>query len=400
MSADHAHTGDGRGRGHSGHDHAGHGHDHSGHDHAGHGHDHPAGWRSFLLGLVKPHRHDAAEAIDEAVEASGEGMHALKLSLVGLGVTAAIQLVVLSFSGSVALLADMIHNVSDALTAVPLGVAFWLGRRPPTSRYTYGFGRAEDLAGIAIVVVVFASAVVAAYEAVDRLVHPRPVHQLGWVVAAGVVGFAGNEAVAQLRLRVGRRIGSAALEADGRHARTDGFTSLGVVVGAAGVALGWRAADPAVGLVITVAILAVSRTTARDIYRRLMDAVDPELVATIREVLAGSSGVEGVDAVRVRWIGHELHAEAEIVSAADLSLAEAHDIAEHAHHHLLHEVRRLTTVTIHSGPVPAGPDPHSRTAHHARRPASPHHGITGQEGLPARSPQDRIRPWRSARRRS
>lgn len=371
-----------------GHDHAGGGHDHDshGHDHAGgghdHDHDHPGGLRGAVLSVVRPHRHDPADAVDEAVETSRKGMRALKLSLIGLAATAAVQLVILAFSGSVALLADMIHNVSDALTAVPLGVAFWLGRRPATRRYTYGYGRAEDLAGIAIVLVVLGSGIVAGWEAVDRLVHPSTVHDLGWVVAAGIVGFAGNEAVAQLRLRVGRRIGSAALEADGRHARTDGFTSLGVVVGAAGVAIGWPAADPVVGLVITVAILLVSRATARDIYRRLMDAVDPALVDRVHSVLSGVEGIDHVDLVRVRWIGHELHAEAEVVSAPTMSLADAHAIAEHARHHLLHEVRRLTTVTIHSGPTPApGDDPHALTAHHrsAAAASGPAAGVPGTE---------------------
>ena len=223
------------------------------------------------------HSHDAADPVDAALEESDEGPRALKISLAGLAVTAVAQLVVVMVSHSVALLADTIHNFADALTAVPLGFAFWLGRRPPTRRYTYGYGRAEDLAGIFIVVTIAASAVVAAWEAVNRLVNPRDVQNVGWVIAAGIVGAVGNELVALYRIRVGRRIGSAALVADGLHARTDGITSLAVVVGAVGVALGWEKADPIVGLVITVAILFVLKNAARDIYRRLMDAVDPEL---------------------------------------------------------------------------------------------------------------------------
>ncbi len=245
------------------HDDPGHGHHH--HDGPGHvdhphdDHDHPGGVRGLVLSIVAPHSHDTSDTIAAALTATEEGVTALKVSLAVLGATAAIQLGVVLASGSVALLSDTIHNFADALTAVPLGVAFWVGRRPPTERYNYGFGRAEDLAGIFIVVVMAGSSVLAAWAAVSRLAHPRSISGLGWVAAAGVIGFAGNEWVAAYRTRVGRRIGSAALIADGRHARTDGLTSLAVVVGAAGVAAGWEAADPVVGLVITVAILFVLR---------------------------------------------------------------------------------------------------------------------------------------------
>jgi cation diffusion facilitator family transporter len=144
------------------------------------------------------------------------------------------------------------------------------GRRPPTSRYTYGYGRAEDLAGVVIVLIIAASSALAAYEAVTRLAHPHPVSSLPAVAVAAVIGFAGKELVARYRIRVGRKIGSAALVADRLHARTDGFTSLAVLLGVGGVALGWDWADPVVGLLITVAILAVLRQAAREIYRRLM----------------------------------------------------------------------------------------------------------------------------------
>ena len=301
-------------------------------------------------------------------------MTALKVSLAGLAITAAIQVTIVAVSGSVALLADTIHNFADALTAIPLGVAFWLGRRPATRRYTYGYGRAEDLAGVFIVVTVAVSAGLAGWAAISRLLHPQQVSHIGWVIAAGLVGCAGNELVARYRIRVGRKIGSAALEADGYHARTDGVTSLGVVAGAIGVALGWPAADPIFGLAITAAILVVVKNAARDIYRRLMDSVDPALVDKIYRVLGDVPGIESVDAVRVRWVGHELHAEAEVTSDADLSLSAAHGIAEEAQHRLLHEVHRLSSVTIHSSPCGHdGTDPHALTAHHcapAHRPAS------------------------------
>ena len=211
---------------------------------------------------------------------STHGIRAVKISLIGLGITALLQGVVVAVSGSVALLADTVHNLSDALTAVPLWVAFVLGRRAATGRYTYGYGRAEDLAGLFIVAMVALSAVVAAVESIRRLADPAPLDHVGWVIAAGFLGFLGNELVAVYRIRIGRRIGSAALVADGIHARTDGLTSLAVVVGAIGVAAGLPLADPVVSLIITVAILLVLRTTARDIWRRLMDGVDPTAVAT------------------------------------------------------------------------------------------------------------------------
>ena len=265
-------------------------------------------------------------------------------------------------SSSVALLADTIHNFGDALTAIPLGVAFVLGKRPPTKRYTYGFGRAEDLAGVFVVLMIAASAAVAGYEAVDRLLDPRDVERIPWVIGAGIIGFAGNELVAMYRIRVGRRIGSAALVADGLHARTDGLTSLAVVAGAIGAALGWQHADPAVGLLITVAILGIARSAARDIYRRLMDAVDPALVEEIEHVLGHVDGIEAVDRVRVRWSGHELFAEIEIVCDAGLTLADAHAIAERGEHELLHEVPRLSQATIHVDP--SGDGHHESTSHH------------------------------------
>src|SRR6185312_5063490 len=215
-------------------------------------------------------------------------------------------------TGSAALLADTVHNAADALTAVPLWVAFALGRRVRTRRYTYGYGRAEDPAGLFIVAVIALSAILAGYESVRRLVDQRPVTNVGVVVLAGLIGFAGNEVVAGYRIRVGRRIGSAALVADGLHARTDGITSLAVVAGAIGVLAGYPLADPIVGLLITVAILAVLRGAAQDIYRRMMDAVDPHLVDAAEASLRSVPGVRDVDDLRLRWIGHRIRAETDL----------------------------------------------------------------------------------------
>ena len=347
-----------------------HGHSHAHADehedgHHDHGHAHATGLMGRLKELVAPHSHDAADSVDQALEASERGTRALLVSLVVLGVTAALQGVVVAWTGSIALLGDTLHNIADALTAVPLAIAFVLGRRPANRRYTYGYGRAEDLAGIAVVAVILASAVVAAYQAVQRLVHPHHVSHLGAVAAAGVIGFLGNELVARYRIDVGRDIGSAALVADGLHARTDGFTSLAVVLGAGGVALGWEEADPVVGLLITVVILRVLGDAGRQVYRRLMDSVDPTLVDEVESVLLSTPGVLEVGQVRVRWIGHALRTECEVVVDATLSLTEGHAIAVECEHRLLHQVKRLTAALIHADPE--GPEHHRLTAHHPDR---------------------------------
>jgi cation diffusion facilitator family transporter len=305
---------------HHDHDHDGHGHEHH------HGHTHPTGIRGVLHGLFVPHTHDAADSIDDAMEASVEGVRALKVSLVVLLVTTVLQAVVVVISGSVALLADTIHNFSDALTAIPLWVAFVVGRRGASRRYTYGYGRAEDLAGLFIVVVVALSAIVAAWQSIDRILHPQPVHQLGWLIAAGLIGFAGNEAVAIYRIRVGRRIGSAALVADGVHARTDGFTSLAVVLGALGVLAGFPLADPIVGIAISAAIVVLLIGTIRSIGRRLMDGIEPDLLHRAEHALDDTPGVLAVERLRLRWVGHRLQGAVDVI-VADGDLGEAHRVS-------------------------------------------------------------------------
>lgn len=316
-----------------------------------HDHDHPQGLLGAIREIFAPHSHGAADSIDDALESSVAGIRAVKISLVVLGLTAAAQLAVVMVSGSVALAADTIHNFSDALTAVPLWMAFALGTKAATRRYTYGFGRAEDLAGLFVVATITLSAIVAGYQAVVRLTHPDPIGHIGWVALAGLIGFVGNESVAVYRMRVGRRVGSAALVADGLHARTDGLTSLAVLCSAGGVALGFPLADPIVGLVITVAILAVLRTAARDVFRRLLDGVDPALVDAAEHALAARPGVHAVRSVRMRWIGHRLHADAELDVDPTLDLAQAHRIAHDAEHELTHAVPKLTSALIHAYPA-------------------------------------------------
>ena len=325
------------------------------HTHIIHVHEHALGsWPRLrhelgeLIGLR--HSHDTAEQIDDALEANRAGRQALLISLAGLGLTAALQAAVVVLSGSVALLGDTLHNLADALTAVPLLIAFALARRPASKRYTYGFGRAEDLAGLFVVAMIALSAALAASQAIERLLHPRDVTHLWAVAAAGIVGFAGNELVARYRIRVGRRIGSAALVADGLHARTDGFTSLAVLLGAGGAALGWWWADPVVGLLITVAILSVLRSAVVQVGARLMDAVDPHTVDQALAAIHGVDGVEAVNELRIRWIGHTLRAEADIAVDPRLTLAQAHDLAHHVEQHLIADIGRLQAATIHTSP--------------------------------------------------
>jgi cation diffusion facilitator family transporter len=279
-------------------------------------------------------------------------------------VTAALQLVVVLSSGSVALLADTIHNFADALTSIPLWIAFVVGRRAANRRYTYGYGRAEDVAGLAIVLVITLSAALAAWESIRKLLAPEPIQYLGWVMAAAVIGFIGNEAVAIYRIRVGTRIGSAALVADGQHARVDGLTSLAVLIGAFGVLAGFPIADPLVGLLITLAILFVLRDALREVWWRLMDAVDPSLVEKL-EAAAQVSGVQAVDDVRVRWIGHTLHAEANVQVDGELSTTEGHAIAEEVRHAMFHTAPWLRSVRVHVDPCEHdGHDHHAVTGHH------------------------------------
>jgi cation diffusion facilitator family transporter len=346
---------------HHGPDSVGHRHEHE-HDHS---HEHEGGILGFMQRLFRPHSHDAADSLDDALAGSEEGIRAVKLSLLGLGATALFQLVIVLLSGSVALLADTIHNFADAATALPLWLAFALSRRAPTRRYTYGYGRAEDLAGIFVVLMIASSAAVAGWESVQRLLHPQPIEQLGWVAVASVIGLVGNEWVAQYRIRTGERIGSAALIADGYHARTDGLTSLAVLLGAVGVWLGFPQADPLVGLGITVAILFVLKDATVQIWHRLMDSVEPKLLRQAAEAAGSAEGVQAVEQVRARWIGHTIHAEALIAADGNLTLAEAHAVAERARHAMLHAVPKLSSVTVHVDPaMQDGSDPHADLAHH------------------------------------
>jgi cation diffusion facilitator family transporter len=325
------------------------------------------------LGFAEPadHNHHQGEAhdhghghthgvIDPSITTTTRGIWAIKWSFVILAITAAVQLLVVALSGSVALLADTIHNIGDAGTAIPLWIAFALARRPPSPRFTYGYGRVEDLAGVVIVGIILFSAIVAGWQAVHRLLEPQPIALLGWVAVAGVLGFLGNEAVAVFRIRVGRAIESAALVADGYHARVDGLTSLAVVLGALGVWLGFPLADPIVGLAITAMIFGIVWQSAKAVFTRLLDGVDPHITAELRHAAEHVPGIATIDGARARWVGHRLHAEADIVVDAALPVAEAALLGERlraeAQHHLPALARLRVEIKATRGNA-AGPDP-------------------------------------------
>ena len=311
----------------------------------------------------EPHSHTHG-VVDPSIASSTLGLWALKWSFVGLMVTAVIQVVVVVLSGSVGLLADTIHNFADAATAIPLGIAFWLARRAATRHFTYGFGRVEDFAGLVILAIITASAAVAAREAIDRFLHPQPLTMLWAVMLASIVGFLGNEGVAIFRIRVGRQIGSAALVADGYHARVDGWTSLAVLFGAVGVWLGYPLADPIVGLVISAAITVLVWQSARAIILRMLDGVDTDAVDTIAHAAAHVAGVNEVTDVRARWIGHRLHADVSVSVSGELSVTEGHAIAKEVRHQLLHHLPHLGGVAVHVDPYGQGGERFHRIGKH------------------------------------
>jgi cation diffusion facilitator family transporter len=295
------------------------------------------------------------------------------VSLAALLITAALQMVVFVFTGSVALLADTVHNFGDAATALPLWAAFTLALRRPTRRFSYGYGRAEDLAGLVIVLAILATAIITGYQSVTRLSDPPEVEYIWAVVLASVAGFLGNEAVALYRMKVGREIGSAALVADGHHARVDGLTSLAVLFGAIGVWLGYPLADPIVGLVITVAIFQTVAESGKSVLSRLLDGVEPEVIEEVRQVSRLTEGVEEVTEVRVRWLGHRLLAEVNIAVSPGLSVETGHQISQEVHHQLLHHLQYLSSATIHVDPLgSSGEEYHRLDDHQAEGDATSH----------------------------
>lgn len=318
--------------------------------HSSHGHSHNGDDRGHGAHAHGGHTHGV---INPNVATSERGVWAVKWSFIILAITAALQFVVVLVSGSVALLADMIHNVGDATTAIPLWAAFVLARRKPSNTFTYGLGRVEDLAGLIVVLIIFFSAIVAGYQAINRLIHPQLVVELGWLAAAGFIGFLGNEAVAVFRIRVGRQMNSAALIADGYHARTDGLTSLAVVLGAFGVWMGFPLADPIVGLLITIAIFGIVWQSARAVVTRMLDGVDPDIVDEARHAAKHVTGIRSVKDVKARWIGHELSVDLIVSVDPALNVQQAEALAAEVEHELKAHIPPLnrTTVTFGGGAI-------------------------------------------------
>jgi len=306
------------------------------------------------------HSHHSHGAFDPRIVTSKRGIWAIKWSFIGLLLTALLQIVVVVLSNSVALLADTIHNLGDAATAIPLGIAFAFARLKPSKRFTYGYGRLEDLAGVMVVLTILASAIVAGYEAVDRFFHPAQVNYLGAVAAASIIGFLGNEGVALFRIKVGKEIGSAALVADGYHARVDGWTSLSVLFGAVGVWLGYPLSDPLVGAGITVAILFIVWESSKAVFIRMLDGVEPEVLDEIMHTAHHVDGVTDVGEIRARWIGHRLHVELNVAVRSHLSITEGHELAKEVRHQLLHHLKHLIDVIVHIDPE----DKVGETHHH------------------------------------
>jgi cation diffusion facilitator family transporter len=338
--------------------------------HAQHDHFHQPGkglWSSIRHTLT-PHSHDHSGAIQTAEEATREGIRASWISLGGMAVTAILQIAIVAISGSIALLADTVHNFGHLVTTIPLIIAFRLGRRPPNKRYPFGYRRAEDLVGLLIAGVIALSAAYIIWESIEAISRPRELDHLGWVFAAGIVGFLGNEIVAIYRIRIGKKIGSAALVAEGNHARADGLTSIAVVIGVTGVWLGFPQADPIVGLFIAVLILGILASSLRTIVGRLMDGVDDGLIDQIRTVAAGVQDVVRVEGVQARWSGHRLLAQLTLAVDGSLTVAQGHDLADRVHHELLHAIQSLDDVAVHLHPTIDGVTPddaHKLTDHHA-----------------------------------
>lgn len=361
---DHDHDHDDHDHAHDEHDHEHdeHDHNHDDHDHAdqeghgGHGHEH---------GRVNPDLYG-----DRA------GLRAVQISTAGMFIVAAIQFAIAGIGGSAGLFADALHNLGDVLTTVALWIAFVLSSRAANQRYTYGYHRSEDLAGIFIVLVIIASAVAGAWESIVKLTsNSYPTGLILYLsMAAAVVGIAGNEILAQYKISVGKRINSVPLVADGQHSRIDGLTSLAAFIGLIGVAFGLRIADPIAGLVITVVILTVVYSTSRSVMQRLLDAVDPRVVPSIITTASEVPGVEEVTDVRARWVGHTLHVIMNIEVDAELTLVKAHDIAEEVRHRLFHNITGLSEAIIHTDPHAHGDaaaDYHQTVAHHLQEAQRP-----------------------------
>lgn len=319
------------------------------------------GTHSHSVGLS--HRPAGHGSADSATLDSG--IKALVVSSVGLLTTCVIQIAVVWIGQSAALLADALHNLVDVFTSIPLWIAFALSRRLATRRFTYGYARAEDVAGVTIIFIIGASAILAGYAAIQKWSSGAPTTHLGLGMAAALIGAIGNELVAVYKIRTGKAIGSAALVADGQHSRADALTSVGAFLGILGVFWGFPWADPLMGLLISAAILYIAWGAGRDVFARIMDAIEPETVNRIEQIAGAVAGVHRIDEVRARWVGHHVMIELSIEVGPRLTVAEGHQIAETVRHELFHHIPRLADALVHVNPAWEGADPyHVLTADH------------------------------------
>ena len=328
------------------------------HEHGMHTHDHDE------------HGHEHGK-VDADLYGNRAGLRAVQISTVGMFLVAAIQFAIAWIGGSAGLFADALHNFGDVFTTIALWIAFVISNRAANQRYTYGYYRAEDLAGIFIVLVIIASATASAIESVQKLISGNIPTQIYLSMAAALVGVAGNELLAQYKISVGKRINSVPLIADGQHSRIDGLTSLAAFVGLVGVKLGFPKADPIAGIVITIVIVTVVFSTSRSVLQRLLDAVDPHIIPSIMTTALAIPGVEAVTDVRARWVGHTLHVVMNVEVDAELTLSKAHAIAEEVRHRLFHDVKGISEVVIHTDPSSASGNHHQEMAHHIQEAQRP-----------------------------
>ncbi|MYD09775.1 MAG: cation transporter [Chloroflexi bacterium] len=293
------------------------------------------------------HDHSHAElAADRAFLDNQLAVRTVWIALAALGLTTALQIVIYIASNSVALLADTVHNLGDALNSIPLLFAFYIARRAANRRYTYGYGRLEDIAGVFIVISIGFSAAYILYESVQRLLNPMPLANLEWIALAALVGFVGNELVALMQIRVGRRIGSDAMIADGQHALIDGLTSLAVLIAVIGTLIGLPILDPIVGVVIAIAIVGITWNAVKAVWYRMMDAVDPHLVEHVEDHIRALEGVDAVLTLRLRWVGHRMYGVTKIAVPADTSLADSQAIAQAVQHEAGHVIPQLAELNV------------------------------------------------------
>lgn len=306
-------------------------------------------------------------------EGTKEGLRAIWISAVILAVTTIGQFIVVFIGNSAGLFADALDNLGDVITTFGLALAFMAARRAADARYTFGYQRLEDLAGVFVVLVIWGSAGWAAWESIQKLVGEHEPTALVAGMVAAIAGAIANEAVARYKITVGRKIGSQPLIADGAHARTDALASVAAFAGLLGVQLGWPAADPIAGVVITLAIVWIAWDASRHVLARLLDAVDPDIIHSIEHAAGETPGVTGVGRVQARWAGRSLYVTLTVSADGDLTLVQAHEVAEAVHHHILHDLPGVAQVDVHVDPGEAhGADAHARTVDHP--PAEQHEG--------------------------